>query len=250
MTLDVDWTWILIVATTFFAAGIVKGIIGLGLPTIAMALLSALVAPPQAAAILVLPTLLTNVWQMLDGPYLKAIIRRLWPMLAGVVLGTLATSRILTAADSSLSTALVGGVLLIYAATALAGLRINVAASAEPILSPLAGATTGLINGATAIFAIPTIPYLQGLNLGKDEFVQTFGLFAFVASSALGFGLTINGVMSTGLALPALAAIAAAFAGMALGRRVRRHLSIDRFRRYVLVGLIALAGSMIYRGLK
>jgi hypothetical protein len=81
-----DTTECAAVGAIFVVAGTVKGIVGLGLPTIAMALLTALMTPPRAAAILVIPALLTNVWQTWNGPTLMALLRRLWPMLACAVI--------------------------------------------------------------------------------------------------------------------------------------------------------------------
>ncbi|RKK01214.1 sulfite exporter TauE/SafE family protein, partial [Pseudoroseomonas wenyumeiae] len=75
---------------TFLLAGLVKGVIGLGLPTIAMGLLGTLMPPAEAAALLVLPSLVTNFWQFMGGPALPPLLRRLGPMLAAVALGTLA----------------------------------------------------------------------------------------------------------------------------------------------------------------
>ena len=81
----------LIVATlTFLIAGVVKGVIGLGLPTVSMGLLSLVMAPAKAASLLIVPSFVTNVWQLAAGPSFGRLARRLWPMLAGVVVGTLA----------------------------------------------------------------------------------------------------------------------------------------------------------------
>src|SRR5262249_39074088 len=113
--MNLDLFELAIVVAVFVLAGVVKGVIGLGLPTIAMGLLGALMAPNQAAAILVVPALLTNVWQMWDGPALKILLRRLWPMLVCALLGTLPAAGILTKADVRLTTALIGGVLMVYA---------------------------------------------------------------------------------------------------------------------------------------
>jgi len=77
---------LILVAAVFALAGFVKGAIGLGLPTIAMGLLAIGMPPVEAAAILILPSLLTNVWQMLAGPSLRSIAKRLWPMMGGVCL--------------------------------------------------------------------------------------------------------------------------------------------------------------------
>jgi len=76
------------VLAVFVLAGFTKGIIGLGLPTISMGLLAIVLSPVEAAALLILPSLVTNPWQMLDGPHLTTLLRRLWPLNLGVCVGT------------------------------------------------------------------------------------------------------------------------------------------------------------------
>src|SRR5262245_4778929 len=58
----------LFVAAVFALAGLVKGVIGMGLPTVSMGLLAVVMSPLEAAALLVLPSFLTNLWQMIAGP--------------------------------------------------------------------------------------------------------------------------------------------------------------------------------------
>ena len=72
----------LLVVGTFLLAGMVKGVIGLGLPTVAMGLLGLAMPPAQAAALLIVPATLTNLWQLALGGHLRALLGRLWPMLA------------------------------------------------------------------------------------------------------------------------------------------------------------------------
>ena len=76
-----DWSpeIIALIAVTFVAAGFVKGTIGLGLPTVTLAVLTLPLGLKTTLGILVLPLLITNIWQGLTGPYLKQIITRFWP---------------------------------------------------------------------------------------------------------------------------------------------------------------------------
>ena len=76
-------TLLFFVAAIFLLAGFVKGMIGMGLPTVAVGLLGLMMTPSQAAAILIVPSLVTNVWQALAGGHLRAVAARLWPMLVG-----------------------------------------------------------------------------------------------------------------------------------------------------------------------
>jgi len=245
--MNLDLFELAIVVAVFVLAGVVKGVIGLGLPTIAMGLLGALMAPNQAAAILVVPALLTNVWQMWDGPALKILLRRLWPMLVCALLGTLPAAGILTKANVRLTTALIGGVLMVYALIGLIGVHFKVSRRMEPLLGPLIGLTTGLINGATGIFVVPGVPYVQALNLGKEELVQALAISAFVSTLALALGLGLNSGLGGAMAAPAMIALVAAFVGMRIGKALRSRLSVAAFRRWVLVGLLLLGGSMLAR---
>ena len=67
----------LLVAGTFLFAGLVKGVVGLGLPTVAMGLLGLAMPPVAAAALLLVPSLVTNVWQLLAKPRFGGLLRRL-----------------------------------------------------------------------------------------------------------------------------------------------------------------------------
>src|SRR5690606_850093 len=92
------------VAAVFVIAGLTKGVIGLGLPTISMGLLALVMPPVQAAALLALPSLVTNVWQMVAGPSFAIVVRRLWPMMLGVCLGTWAGMGLMTGAGARYGT--------------------------------------------------------------------------------------------------------------------------------------------------
>src|SRR6195256_2483526 len=80
-------TLLLVIAAVFLLAGFIKGTIGLGLPTVSMGLLVVTMPPAQALAIVIVPAIVTNVWQTFVGPYLRDIISRLWPLMAGTVVG-------------------------------------------------------------------------------------------------------------------------------------------------------------------
>ncbi|MET0706710.1 MAG: sulfite exporter TauE/SafE family protein [Tardiphaga sp.] len=156
-------------------AGFVKGVIGLGLPTIAMGMLAIVMPPIEAAAILILPSLLTNVWQMLAGPSLWAIVRRLWPAMLAVCLGTWAGVGLMTGAYAHYGAALLGCALAIYALTGLTTVRFQISRAREPLLGPLDGAVTGVITAATGVFVIPAVPYLQAEGLRKKNSFKPSG---------------------------------------------------------------------------
>lgn len=237
------------VLAVFVLAGFAKGVIGLGLPTISMGLLAIVLSPVEAAALLILPSLVTNVWQMLDGPHLKSLLRRLWSLSLGVCLGTWAGAAFLSGLGGPYGALALGIALMVYAVSGLAALKLIVPASAAGWMGPVAGAITGAITAATGVFVIPAVPYLQAIGLTKDELVQALGLSFTVSTVA--FAVTLVGSTSIGLGLvwPSVAGVAVALVGMRLGQAVRARLSPQAFRLWFFSGLLALGAYLAARGL-
>jgi uncharacterized protein len=238
----------LLLAGTFLLAGLVKGVIGLGLPTVAMGLLGLAMPPVEAAALLLVPSLVTNVWQLLAGPRFGALLRRLWPMMLGVVAGTLAGSGLMTGAAAHAATAGLGAALALYGAIGLAKPRLRVPASAEPWAGPLVGAATGLVTGATGVFVVPAVPYLGSLGLERDELVQALGLSFTVSTVALAAGLALHGALPLAATGASLLALVPALAGMALGGWLRARARPETFRLGFFAGLLVLGGELLWRG--
>lgn len=169
----------------FLLAGFVKGMIGLGLPTVAIGLLVLMMTPAEAAALLIAPSLVTNVWQMLVGGHIRSLLRRLWPMLVGIVTGTAAGASFLTSGNAAAAVAALGLALMVYAGLGLGSVRFKVPPHAETWIAPLVGLATGLITAETGVFVIPAVPYLQAIGLQRDQLVQALGLSFTVSTLAL-----------------------------------------------------------------
>lgn len=239
----------LYIALVFVLAGVVKGATGLGLPTVSMGLLAIVMTPLQAAALVVLPTFATNIWQLAAGPSLKPIVRRLWPMMAALCLGTWAGAGLMTGAHSLYGTLFLGVTLIIYALTALASLQIKIEKSREPWLGPIAGAVSGVISAATGVFMIPSVPYLQAIGFEKEDLVQALGLTFTVATLALSVNLALAGALKIAVAGPTLGVLAMAGLGMWTGQALRLRLSPQTFRRWFLIGLLLLGIYLAFMSL-
>ncbi|MBS0549352.1 MAG: sulfite exporter TauE/SafE family protein [Proteobacteria bacterium] len=231
--------WILIGAT-FLLAGLVKGVIGMGLPTVAMGVLAVVLPPAEAAALLVVPSLVTNVWQLLAGPSFGALARRLWPMMVAILVGTIAGAGVLASDRAGLAGIGLGLALVVYAALGLAGFRMVVAQRHEAWLGPVVGLTTGLVTGATGVLVIPAVPYLQALELERDDLIQALGLSFTVSTVALALGLLRVDAWHTGSIWLSLLALVPALIGMQAGQMLRQRIAAAAFRRVFFVGLLLL----------
>jgi uncharacterized protein len=228
------------VAAIFIVAGCIKGVAGMGLPTVAIGLLGLLMPPAEAAAFLVIPSLVTNVWQFLAGTHRLVLLRRMWAMLLAIALATWACAGLIARAGTSNATAALGATLIAYAIVGLAKIRVSVTPRHEPWLSPIIGATTGIVTGATGVFVVPAVPYLQALDLDKDDLVQALGLSFTVSTVALAAGLTSAGVLYPHLAGMSVLCTVPALAGMMCGQAIRDRIDNATFRLAFFLGLLIL----------
>jgi uncharacterized membrane protein YfcA len=237
------------IAIGFFFAGFIKGAVGIGLPTIVMGLLSIVMPPAQAAGLMVMPALATNIWQMAAGPALGALLRRYAWMIVAIFIGTFTTIGLLTRTGAFAGLAL-GAVLAAYGAYGLFGPRFQVRRESERWLAPLIGFITGLLTGATGVFVIPTVPYITSLKMDSEELVQSIGILAFVCPLALGLALAVHGQYRADVAGASFLALFPALAGMYIGMKLRRRLAAVTFMRWFFVALIALGAYMALRSAK
>lgn len=237
------------ITATFMLAGFVKGVIGLGLPTIAVGILGVVMAPAQAAALLVIPNLVTNGWQIATGPGLRPILQRLWPMLLTICLGTWAGAGLLQQSKGGPATFWLGLALILYGLVGLKAAKLRVPAAWEPWLGPLVGFSTGVATAATGVFVLPAVPYLQALGFDKDELVQALGISFIVSTLALSIGLIGAGALNLAVGWQSALALVPALAGMAGGQFVRGRISSATFRLCFFAGLLTLGAYLFWRGL-
>ncbi|VWX34145.1 putative membrane transporter protein [Limnobacter sp. 130] len=231
----------------FLSAGLVKGVTGMGLPTVAMGLLGSFMSPVTAAAILIIPSLVTNLWQLLTGPSLQGSIRRFWPMMTGIVLATVLFTMLLSRINPDWSRTFIGMTLVVYSMYALLGPALVISKSLEHRISLIVGLITGAITGLTGIFVVPAVPFFQALNLSKDDLVQALGLSFTVSTLSLAAGLLIQDAMELEQLGTSMAALVPALVGMWIGQRIRTLLKPSTFRFLFLMFLMLLGIELATR---
>jgi uncharacterized membrane protein YfcA len=277
------------ISMTFLVAGIVKGVTGMGLPTVAMGVLGSIMLPAEAASLLIVPSLVTNLWQLFAGGRVGALLRRFWLMMLCVMAGTWVTIPFMTGGSSRWPGAGLGVALSAYALLGLASWRFTVPPRRERVLSPVVGLATGMVTGATGVFVIPAVPYIQSLNLKKEALVQALGLSFTVSTIGLALGLVLAPVIApilgaifepltgamikagpeaaSGLSMAgvtsafpsvgeitagimrALLATVPALLGMAVGQSIRERISPATFRRWFFICLLVLGLQLLARAI-
>ncbi len=231
---------LMFIAAVFVLAGFVKGVIGLGLPTVSMGLLAVAMAPAHALAIVIVPAILTNIWQTFAGPYFLAIVKRLWSLLLGLVAGIWLNADMMTGPYARYGTVLIGILLVIYSIVSLRRLAITVRPRDEKWIGGIIGLVTGVIAAATGVQVVPSMPFMQALGMKRDELIQALGVFFTAATLAQALNLSAAGILDESVALPGVVALAGSFTGMATGQAVRTRLEPETFRRWFLIAMILL----------
>jgi uncharacterized protein len=222
----------------FLAAGTVKGLVGLGLPTIVIALTSLVLPLTEAVALIALPTIFTNVWQAAVGGNFIRILRRQWPLIVPLALTLYATMWLVGQRGPNWAFLVLGLVLVVYGGLGLLRIRLHIHADLEKPLAPVIGTVSGFVAGLVGVPIIPLMPYLQGLDVKPSELVQTLGVVLCATSLTLTASLLNFGLLDGPRAIVSAVAVVPAVAGMWLGQQVRLRLSIEQFRQAVFWALL------------
>nr|WP_277603858.1 sulfite exporter TauE/SafE family protein [Acinetobacter dispersus] len=231
----------------FIFAGMIKGMIGLGLPAVSMGLLTIAMSPFQAASLLIVPSMITNIWQLFAEGRVWTFVRRFWSLLLGIVIGSVwSFLPTLSQSHGKTSEILLGSMLVLYGLYGLCVKKLPHLAAHERWLSPVVGYIGGAVTVATGVVIIPVVPYLQSLHLNRDELVQALGLTFTISTICLAVFLHHNPMQGITLDYRLSAvALVAALVGMWLGKKIRYQLNEQRFRRLFFMGLVALGGYML-----
>jgi uncharacterized protein len=216
-----------------------------------VSLLAVAMPPGKALAIVIVPAIVTNIWQTFVGPHLLDIVRRLWPLMIGTAAGIWLNAGAMTGQSARYGTILLGILIVTYAVMGLTTFTFHVARAHEKWVGGIVGLVTGVISASSGVQVIPSVPFMQAIGMDKDELVQALGVFFTVATLALGVTLSRSGLLNSATALPGAVAMGCSFAGVFIGQAVRSSLPEEAFRRWFLIALIFLglylAGSAIYR---
>jgi hypothetical protein len=239
--LDFSFPGIALIAVVFFFAGSVKGLIGVGLPTVAIALLINVMPLSDAIAIIFAPGFASNVWQAAVGGNARAIVLRFWPFLACVIVGTWFGVSVLAVADPAIMAGIFGLVLVIYSAYCLARpAPISFPPSWESWLSPALGTVNGFTSGMTGSYLMPGVLYMQALGLRSEMLIQAMGIYFLCAIIALGASMAGHDLMSLSHAGFSVVMLIPTMIGYVLGERWRRGMREETFRKVFFSGLFAL----------
>ncbi|MGE0747334.1 MAG: sulfite exporter TauE/SafE family protein [Rhodospirillales bacterium] len=233
----------------FALAGAVKGLVGMGLPLTAISIMVTVVSPLEAIPLIVVPVIVTNIWQVVQGGALASVVARFWAMnvaaCAGIWLGTI----VLFALDPALLAAGLGAVVFAYSLINLLAVQVRLRPQAERRWGPAVGLLSGFLTGTTGSVGIPLVVFFQAIGFDRDTYLRAISLIFLVSGVFLGATLIGRGAFGWPQAAASTAALAPALAGMWVGQKLSGRLSPERFRACVFAVLLVVGAHLIAKTL-
>ena len=229
------------------AGGLVKGVVGIGLPLVAIPIMANFIPIPKAIALLILSSFATSVWQSADGGLFKPSVKRLWPMLIGIAIGVAISVKALATFDVKLLYLILGVIVTTFASLLHRSLVLPVTPRAERWAAPLAGIVAGLIGGLSMLFGPIYAMYLSGLKLGKELFVAGISLFNVWATVVLAIAMAQNDLLGGADLMASLLALIPSSLGVLLGTKLRHRINEDMFRKALAVVLFLIGLNLVRR---
>ena len=239
----------LAIFSAILLAGLLKGIIGVGFQTVGIAFLTLITNLPNAISLLLIPSLVTNLWQAGAGGKLFTILIRLWPLIITACMMVWFGSIALTSVSPSYLSALLGVLLIVYSAFNLFGLRFEVKTKNEWWLAPFIGLINGLLTGMTGIFVVPCVFYFQAIGFRKDTLIQSMGVLFTALTLMLIVSLKTKNILTLELSGWSAFAIFPAIIGVFVGQLIRKRISEEVFKKIFFLCLILLGSFITFNAL-
>lgn len=232
-------------AIAMIAGGTVKGVVGIGLPLVSLPVMASFIPVPKAMALLLLSSFATSVWQTFQGGLFRASLRRFWPLLLGMAVGTPLSVRMLATFDMTALYLILGSIVCVFALLLHRSLVLPVPPRAEIWIAPGIGAASGFVGGLSMLFGPIYAMYLAGLKLGKERFVAVIALSNVWATLVLAASMARFELLGGSDLVASLAALVPSFIGLAIGQRLRGWINEDLFRGTLAVVLFLIGLNLI-----
>ncbi len=243
-----EWSLIAILTAAFIVGGIVKGVVGLGLPMVSIAILLNFPPPLTVLGIIVAPIMVTNLWQSARLGSMLEPLKRFWPMIATGLVFLFIGAEMIVAMDTSVLFGLLGACVATFSVISLASPNMPpLRPETEKWAGPLAGAMGGLLGGISTIWGPPMTMYFVMLKLPKDVFVRSVGTAWFAFSVPLAIAYWRNGIFTGDVVYMSLYACIPGMIGIRFGEAIRDRIDQDTFRKVLLVMLLLIGLNLIRR---
>jgi uncharacterized membrane protein YfcA len=240
-----------IIAWCFFAlgcGGFIKGALGVGTPLLTVPMMALVLPPQMAIAIMAIPVVVANVWQFAQAERSMMVVRRFWPTLVGILVGTWVGVKILSTIDEHTLLIVVGIAVIAFALLQGSSYHFYLPETAVKPAGAVFGICSGLIGGISSFFGPMLVVYLISIrNLNKNQFVSAISFLYVSAVIPWAINLYLFGILDQTMLIYSMVATLPVSLGLIAGQRIRGHISETKFKILIIGILLASGASMLWR---
>jgi len=233
----------------YLLAGLVKGTLGIGLPTAGVSLTAQITDARTAIALVIMPMLITNVWQVYRSRQHTHRALRFLPMAATMMVCIALFALIAPSIPARWVTLFLGIIVAVFALTNLWREVPALPPRLETTAQITAGSLAGLIGGITGVWAPPIVIFLSAVRVDKNTFVAVVGVLLMLGSAVLAVSYASNGLLSSNQAVVSLLLVIPSLIGFSLGERIRHRLNEERFKRLILLFFLVMGLNLVRKAL-
>src|SRR4051812_44845183 len=236
------------VVCCMIVAGLLKGTIGVGMPVVALPLLSLFIDIKSAAMLLSMPLIFSNLPQALEGGQTGRCLRQLTPVILGTMAGLCLGVRVLLALDADVAKTIAGLVLIGVGGVTLLAPKLQLHSRLVPAAGITFGFFGGVLGGIAAMAGPLVFIFLLAKGLRGQAFTKEASLYLVVSSGLLALVLTWSPAFGWLDVAVSTAATVPVVLGMAVGQRLRDRIAPETFRTLVLIAVIAAGAELLRHG--
>ena len=234
----------------YLLAGLVKGTIGIGLPTAGISLTAQITDARTAIALVIIPMLLTNVWQVWRSRTNIDRAIQYWPLAITMAVGIVAFSVVAPKISIGLVTLMLGVTVLVFSIVSLTREIPALPSKFETPAQLIAGVTAGAMGGITGVWAPPIVIYMSAARVDKTTFVAVVGVLLMLGSLTLAISYSSVGLITRGQAIASAMLVIPSIIGFSVGERIRERLDEALFKRLVLWFFLLMGLNLIRKSLQ
>lgn len=242
-----DVSFLLFLALAMAVGGLVKGLVGIGLPMASVAILSSAIDVRFALGLITLPIVLTNLWQACHAGRPLEVLRRFWLLLALMLVCIWLGAGLVVRLPGEVLYGVIGSAVVVFTSASYFTPRWTLPQRVESWAGPVAAVVSGFLGGISTIWGPPLVMYFVMIRLPKEAFIRATGLIWFAASIPLLLGYVRNGILDAATAQLSAAACLPSFAGLWVGQWLRDRIDPETFRKVLLFVLCLIGLNLIRR---
>ncbi len=240
-----------IIVWCFFAlccGGFIKGALGVGTPLLTVPMMTMVVPPQTAIAIMAIPVVVANLWQFSQAERSISVVKRFWPALVGILVGTWIGVKILSTIDQHTLLILVGIAVIIFALLQGSSYHFFLPETKVKPVGAIFGLSSGLIGGISSFFGPMLMVYLLSIrDLPKNQFVSTISFLYVSAVIPWAISLYLLGILDQTILIYSIAATLPVTLALLVGQKFRERISEEKFKILIICILLVSGASMLWR---